>query len=106
MRIRRFIAAAGAAVVVGTSGALALPVLASAHDAAHTLKFTVVTLKYVTFTRSTFGSQEKDVNSAGKTIGFDDGYVTLTGKRTATISAAFDFKGGFLYGKIATAARD
>ena len=102
MKVRRSIAAAVAAVVLGTSGALALPALASAHDASHTLKFTIVTLKTVTFTRSTFGSQEKDVNSAGKTIGFDDGYVTFTGKNTATIDVAFDIKGGLLYATVAT----
>jgi hypothetical protein len=103
MKVRKSIVAAVAAVVVGTSGALALPTLASAHDSSCTLTFTVVTLKTVTFTRSTFGSQEKDVNSAGKTIGFDDGYVTFAGTNTVTINAAFDFKGGFLYGELASA---
>src|SRR5438105_2878418 len=102
MKVRRSIAAAGAAVVLGTTGALVLPAVASAHGASHTLKFTAVTNKSVTFTRTTFGVQETDV-SAGKTIGFDDGYVRLTGKNTATVHAAIDTRGGFLYVRFSTA---
>ena len=46
--------------------------MASAHSAITTLKFTAVTVKRVTFTKTNFGIQETDVNSRGKTIGFDD----------------------------------
>jgi hypothetical protein len=102
MKVRRSIAAAGAAVVLGTTGALVLPAVAGAHVASTTLKFTAVTNKHVTFTRSTFGMQETDVSSTGKTIGFDDVYVTLTGTNTATANVALDVKGGFLYGVVTT----
>ena len=99
MKVRRSIIAAGAAVVVGTTGALVLPAVASAHSASTTLKFTAVTTKHVSFTRTTFGNQETDVNSTGKTIGFDDVYITITGS-TATANVALDTTGGFLYGVV------
>jgi len=102
MNVRRSIAAAGAAVVVGSTGALALPAVASAHDAAHTLKLTAVSKDSVAFTSKAGGSQETDVNSAGKTIGFDVVYFTITGKNSATVNAAFDIKGGLLYGTLTT----
>jgi hypothetical protein len=99
MKVRRSIAAAGAAVVLGTAGALVLPAVAGAHTASHTLKFTAVTKSRVTFTSTTFGMQETDVNSTGKTIGFDDVYITITGS-TATANVAVDVTGGFLYGVV------
>ena len=99
MKVRRSIVAAGAAVVLGTTGALVLPAVATAHNASHTLKFTAVTKARVTFTSSTFGMQETDLNSTGKTIGFDDVYITITGS-TATANVAVDVTGGFLYGVV------
>src|SRR5215469_2072006 len=78
MKVRRSIVAAGAAIVLATTGALALPALASVHNASTTLKFTAVTNNAVAFTSSTGGSQETDVNSMGKTIGGQ----TFTGKVT------------------------
>lgn len=102
MNVRRSIAAAGAAVVVGSTGALALPAVASAHDASHTLKLTAVAKDSVAFTSKAGGSQETDINSAGKTIGFDVVYFTITGKNSATVNVAFDMKGGLLYGTLTT----
>lgn len=101
MKIRRSIGAAGAAIVLATTGALALPALASAHHASTTLKFTAVTNDAVGFTRSTGGSQETDVNSTGKTIGFDVVYFKIRGS-SATVHAAFDIKGGLLYSTLTT----
>jgi hypothetical protein len=102
MKVRRSIAAAGAAAVIGTTGVLALPAMASAHNASHTLKFTAVTVKRAAFTKANFGLQETDVNGTGKTIGFDDVNYTITGPSSATAGVAFDTKGGFLYGTVAT----
>ena len=79
MKIRRSIAAAGATVVLSATGALALPAVASAHNASTTLKFTAVTNKSHSFARTIFINQETDVSSAGKTIGFDVVYVKVTG---------------------------
>jgi hypothetical protein len=102
MKVRRSIVAAGAAVVLGTTGALVLPAVAGAHTASTTLKFTAVTKASVKFTSSTFGLQETDVNSTGKTIGFDDVYIKNTGANSATANVALDTKGGFLYGVVTT----
>jgi hypothetical protein len=100
VKIRSSITAAAAVVLSGT-GALVLPAVASAHSAPHTLKFTAVTNKSHTFTRTSGGSQETDV-SAGKTIGFDVVYFKGTGKNAATVNAAFDLKGGLLYATAVT----
>jgi hypothetical protein len=50
MKIRTSIAAAGAAVLLGT-GALVLPAAASANSATHTLKFISVTKKSIMLTK-------------------------------------------------------
>jgi hypothetical protein len=102
MKVRRSIAAAGAAVALGTTGALVLPAVASAHSASHTLKLTAVTNKSISFTRSTAANQETDLNSKGKTVGYDDVWFKIMGPRTATAWVAFDLKGGFLYAKAST----
>jgi hypothetical protein len=102
VKIRTSIAAAGAAVVLGGTAAVALPAMASTHSAAHTLKFTSVKEKSDPFTARTEGQQATDINSAGKTIGFDDVYLTFTGRTTGKGSVAVVLKGGFLYGTIAT----
>ena len=101
MKVRRSIVAAGAAIVLSTTGALALPALASVHNASTTLKFTAVTNNAVAFISSTGSSQETDINSTGKTIGFDVVYFTVKGN-SATVNAAFDIKGGLLYGTVTT----
>jgi hypothetical protein len=100
MKVRRSIVAAAAAVVLGTTGALVLPAVAGAHTASTTLKFVAVQKARVSFTSSTFGTQETDVNSTGKVIGFDDVYITATSPSTATANVALDIKGGFLYGLV------
>lgn len=98
MRVRRSITAAGAAVVLGTSGALA-PAAASAHSAAHTLTFTSVARKFVSFTKTTGAEQDTDVSAAGKIIGFDDANFAI-GKATSRAGIAFVLDGGFLYGSL------
>ncbi len=103
MKIRTSIAAAGAAVVLGGTGALALPAAASTHSAKHTLTFISETVNSVGFTRTSQALQETDVNTAGKIIGFDDLYLTFSGPDTGAAHVALAIKGGFLYGTIATA---
>jgi hypothetical protein len=102
MKIRTPIVAAAAAAVLGTTGALALPAVASAHNASTTLKFTAVAVNSKNFTSATLGRQETDVSSAGKTIGFDVAYGAFTGPKTGTVNAAFDIKGGLLYATVTT----
>jgi hypothetical protein len=86
MKLRTSLATAGAAVVLGTTGALALPAVASAHSSTHTLKYTAVQETSVIFTKATAGIQETDVNAAGKTAGFDILYFTATSPASAAIS--------------------
>jgi hypothetical protein len=97
MKIRTSIAAAGAAVLLGT-GALVLPVAASANSATHTLKFISVTKKSIMFTKTSGGQQDTDVNAAGKTVGFDMLYFTVASATTGNVNITGDFSGGFLYG--------
>ena len=98
MKVRRSIAAAGAAVVLGTTGALALPALASANSATHTLKFISVQKSSVGFGKTAGANQDTDVNAAGKTVGFDMIYFTATSATAGAINVTVNTSGGFLYG--------
>jgi hypothetical protein len=101
MKIRTSIAAAGAAAVLAGTGAVLLPAVASAHSTTHTLKFTAVTLKSASFSQTAGGSAEKDVNSAGKIIGFDVINIRFdptTHKPSAGVTLSLN--GGFLYGTL------
>jgi hypothetical protein len=100
MKIRTTIAAAGAAVVLGATGALVLPAAASAHATTHTLTFVSVLKKLVVYTKTTVAEQDTDVTSAGKTIGFDELYATQTGKTTGKANVAYAENGGLLYGAL------
>ena len=97
MKIRTTVATACAAALLGT-GAVVLPVAASASSATHTLKFISVTKQALTFTKTTGASQDTDVNAAGKTVGFDMLYITFTSATSATVNITGDLSGGFLYG--------
>lgn len=98
MKVRRSIQAAAAAVVLGTTGALVLPAAASAHSATHRLKLISVTKNSVVFTKTTGGEQDTDVNTAGKTVGFDMLYFAQTSATAGTLGLTVDASGGFLYG--------
>jgi hypothetical protein len=98
MKGRRSIIAVGAAVILGTSGALLVPAIASAHSTTHTLKFTSVEKKSIEFTKTTGGQQDTDLNSKGKTIGFDMIYFTAASATSASVNVTVDTTGGFLYG--------
>ena len=100
MKLRTSLAAAGAAVVLGTTGAFVLPAVASAHATTHTLKFIAVQKAMVSFTTATVGTQETDINTAGKTVGFDMLYFAVTSASSAAVNVTVDTKGGFLYGKM------
>ena len=100
MKIRTSIIAAGAAVVLGTTGALVVPAVASANSATHTLKFISVTKKVVSFNkaRTQIGMQDTDINAAGKTVGFDMIYVKVISATNGPANATVDTSGGMLYG--------
>ena len=101
MKIRTSIAAAGAAAVLAGTGAVMLPAVASAHSTTHTLKFTAVSLNSVKFSKTAAGEIHKDVNGAGKIIGFDEIYFQMdlaTHKPSGGVT--LDTNGGFLYGTL------
>jgi hypothetical protein len=98
MKLRTSLAAAGTAAVLGVTGALVLPAVASAHSASTTLKFISVQKASVGFTKATGGQQDTDVNAKGKTIGFDMLYYAAVSASTANVNITGDFSGGFLYG--------
>ena len=98
MKLRTSLAAAGTAVILGTAGAVVLPAVASAHSVTHTLKFIAVQKASVNFTTATQGIQETDVNTSGKTVGFDMLYFNIVSSSSAAVNATIDTKGGFLYG--------
>ena len=101
MKVRTSIAAAGAAVVLAGTGALLLPAVASAHSTTHTLKFTALTLNSAPFSKTDAGEIHKDVNGAGKIIGFDMIYFHVdpaTHKPSGGVT--LDTNGGFLYGTL------
>ena len=101
MTIRTSIAAAGAAVVVAGAGAVLLPAVASAHSTTHTLKFTAVQLKQAKFSKTDGGTTEQDVNSAGKTIGFDvTNYGFNPTTKAESLNVALSTNGGILYGAL------
>jgi len=85
------------AAALGT-GALVLPAVASASSATHTLKFTAVQKASVMFTKTTGASQETDLNTAGKTVGYDMIYFAATSPTSAAVNITVDTSGGFLYG--------
>ncbi len=98
MKIRTTLATAGAAFALGTTGALLLPAVASAHSGTQTLQFISVTGKNIGFTKATGASQDTDVNAKGKIVGFDMLYYAGSSAGTANINVTVDTSGGFLYG--------
>ena len=100
MKIRTSLAAAGAAVVLATTGAFMLPAAASAHSAPTTLKFISVTKGSTMFSKTSGAQQDTDVNSAGKTVGFDMLYFTAVSATTGNVNVTVDTTGGFLYGTL------
>jgi hypothetical protein len=100
MKFRTSLTAIGAAVVLGTTGALVAPAVASAHTGTQTLKFISVTKKSIMLTKTTGAQQDTDVNTAGKTVGFDMLYFAPTSATTAAVNVAVDTTGGFLYGTL------
>jgi hypothetical protein len=97
MRIRLAIVSASAVALLG-AGAAVLPAAAATPAAAsHTLSFVSVTKNSINFTKKTGGAQGTDLSKAGKTVGFDQLYFTVTSSSGGVINATFDTKGGFIY---------
>ena len=101
MKIRATIAAIGTVAALGITGAIVLPTAASAHATTHTLKFTSVQQASVHYSSTVGGSEDKDVNKAGKVIGFDEARFAFNPQtNTISIGVAITNSGGFLYGAL------
>jgi hypothetical protein len=98
VRARITIAAIATAAAVGTTGAFLLPA-ASARAVTHTLTFTSVQQAMATFSPTVNAAEDKDVNKAGKVIGYDVLRFSVNPTTNATsIGVAIDLGGGCLYG--------
>ena len=105
MKIRATIAAIGTAAALGVTGAIVLPTAASAHATTHTLTFTSVQQAAVQYSSTVGGSEDKDVNKAGKVIGFDVARVVFNPHANSlSIGVAITNAGGFLYGTLRQSA--
>ena len=101
MKVRSSVIALGAAALLGGTGAIAVPALASSQVASHTLKFTSVIEKSIKLGQSAGGQEDRDFNASGKVIGFDELYMSFdlsTGVGTGNVAVVT--KGGILYGKL------
>ena len=99
MKVRASVVAIGAAALLGGTGAIAVPALASTQVITHTLRFTSLSERSVNFSQSTGGQQNRDVNALGKVIGFDELYMAFNLKTGAGRgNVAVVTKGGILYG--------
>lgn len=99
MKLRASIATTAAAVaVLGGTSAVLLPA-ANARTVTHTLKFTSVQQSAVKFSKTAGAAEDKDVNQAGTTVGYDVLRFAVN-PNTGVISfdVAFGLSGGFLYG--------
>jgi hypothetical protein len=103
LRTRISITAIATAAAVGTTGAVLLPA-ASAKTITHTTTFTSLRQTNVTFSPTAGGEVDKDVNKAGKLVGWDLVRITIDPK-TQKIAGGFTLmtKGGFLYGTVSPA---
>jgi hypothetical protein len=98
VKLRTSAVIAGTTALVG-AGALLYPAVASTHVTTHTLRFTSVTEKQVSLSKTTGAEQDKALNSKGKLIGFDEIYSTFNPKaQTGKGTVVLDIKGGFVYG--------
>jgi hypothetical protein len=113
LRTRISITALATAAAAGTSAAVlataagastsatALVPGVSAHPVSQTLTFTSVEEGQTSFSKTLSVAQDKDVNTAGKIIGYDViRFVYNPRANTGTISAVVNLQGGFLYGQL------
>jgi hypothetical protein len=106
MKHRLTIAAVATAAAIGGTCAFLVPVAsASSGSATHTLKFTSVEVTQVNYSGTLANVQDKDLNKAGKVIGYDLLHVVVNAKTdTAALSIVFADSGGFLYGAATASA--
>ena len=97
MKHRITAAAIATTAALGATCAFLVPA-ASASAKSHTLTFTSVTESMVNFSRTSVGQQDKDVNKAGKTIGYDLLSIAFNPKtETAKLNVTVITSDGFVY---------
>lgn len=103
LRARKYlpaiVAAVASAAAVGCSGASASPVT-------HTYSFTAWQQQMATFSTTHSGAQEKDVNKAGKIIGYDLlNYSFNPTTKAFTVGVTVLANGGFIYCNMQTSGK-
>ena len=99
MKARTSIAAIGTAIALGGTGAFLLPAAASPRVVTHTVKVISIRKDSASFSKTSSGQADLDVNHAGKTVGYDMLHFTFnptTGQASGGVT--LDTAGGFLYG--------
>jgi hypothetical protein len=107
-RTRLSIAAATAVAAAGTASALLVPAASASataavahHPPTHTVSFTSVQQAVTNFGQAASLQQDKDVNKAGKVIGYDILRFTYNPQtQAAVMSVTAGFPGGMLYGQM------
>jgi hypothetical protein len=97
------IAVAALATTAALGGTCAFLVPAASASASpvkqHTLTFTSVQESLVNYSRTVSAQQDRDVNKAGKVVGYDLLYLVFNPKtETARLNFTADTSGGFVYG--------
>lgn len=99
MKLRPLIAAIGAAAVLGGTAALVLPGVASARVVTHTVVLTSVQERQVNFTRNRGILGDRDVNKAGRVVGYDTVRFSFNRRKNrTTFGVALNIERGFVYG--------
>ena len=91
--------------VVAVAGGTGAFLVANAGPVSHTVSFTADQLAQANFSSTTSGVQDKDIDKAGKVVGYDilsTAYDPQTKK--ATVDVAVVTNGGLLYGLMPTGA--
>lgn len=98
MKLRPFLVAIGAAAILGGTGALVLPGVASARAATFTVTLTSVESRQVNFSKYRGILSDIDYNSAGKVVGYDAvRFFNNRKKRRTTFGVGFNIERGFVY---------
>ena len=104
MKHRITVAAIATAAALGGACSFLVP-MASASTASastaktHTLSFTSVQESVVNYSRTVFSQQDRDVNKAGRVVGYDLLYLVFNPKtETAKLNLTAVTSGGFVYG--------
>ena len=101
MKHRNAIAAIATATALAGTCAIVVPAASASTSApkTHTLTFISVQEAVHNYSRTVFSQQDRDVNKAGKVVGYDLLYTVFNPKtETAKLSFTAVISGGFVYG--------